>query len=323
MFTLGSHFNSIKLLKQGYSNPNPETAAPTLHLVILYDHRLPGELAPAFNSHIERYREFTDYNVTTEASFIATLREEFLQNNIYSEDVKFNEDYTKIIATRYIIQSQNGIGSAETKEMLIRLRDVANSMKHFRVTLYHSWFNIVEQNLLIPKLTVTLTSLIAEILMLVVIVFIPNLICSLCVFFTIASIELGVLGFMSLWGVNLDMISVLTLIMCIGFSVDFAAHVCYTYVTSDGTPEDRIQKTMYALGLPIIQGATSTVTAVILLATVPSYTLQTFFKIIFLVMVFATWHGLFFLPVLLLLIKPEQIMNSCCAKKSDSIDIPL
>jgi hypothetical protein len=49
------------------------------------------------------------------------------------------------------------------------------------------------------------------------IVFIPNPVCSLWVAFSIISIELGVLGYMAFWNVHLDSISMINLIMCIGY----------------------------------------------------------------------------------------------------------
>lgn len=38
-------------------------------------------------------------------------------------------------------------------------------------------------------------------------------------------------GYMTWWGVRLDGVALINLIMCIGFSVDFSAHICYHYLT--------------------------------------------------------------------------------------------
>ena len=55
-------------------------------------------------------------------------------------------------------------------------------------------------------------------MMVISLIFIPNPLCSLWVAFSIISIEAGVIGLMTLWGVRLDSISMINLIMCIGFS---------------------------------------------------------------------------------------------------------
>ncbi|MCL4144429.1 UNVERIFIED_CONTAM: hypothetical protein GTU68_007813 [Idotea baltica] len=131
-------------------------------------------------------------------------------------------------------------------------------------------------------------------------IFIPNPWCSLLVGVAIVSIETGVVGYMSLWGVNLDQISMINLIMCIGFSVDFSAHISYAYLTAKvETSEERLKECLYSLGLPIVQGGLSTIVCIVTFVLAPSYVYVTFFKIVFLVVFFAIIHGLLLIPVLL------------------------
>ena len=52
---------------------------------------------------------------------------------------------------------------------------------------------------------------------------------------------------------------------------------------SEGTPDDRVRNSLYGLGLPIVQGAVSTILGVIGLMIAPSYIFVTFFKMVFLV----------------------------------------
>lgn len=156
-------------------------------------------------------------------------------------------------------------------------------------------------------------------MMLISFLFIPNVLCSLWVAFSIVSIELGVVGYMALWNVNLDSISMVNLIMCIGFSVDFTAHICYAYMSSKAlSPKERVRESLYALGLPIIQGAISTILGVAALILAGSYIFMVFFKMIFLVIVFGALHGMFLLPVLLSLFGPGACTSD--KKRHSSID---
>lgn len=55
----------------------------------------------------------------------------------------------------------------------------------------------------------------------------------------------------------------ITIIMSIGFSVDYSAHITYGYVVSiKTTPTERIGEALGALGWPLFQGAISTILAV-------------------------------------------------------------
>ena len=107
----------------------------------------------------------------------------------------------------------------------------------------------------------------------------------------------------------------INLIMCIGFSVDFSAHVSYHFMSRQNmSVPQRVRDSMYALGLPIVQGACSTIIGVIGLAMAPSYIFITFFKMVFLVIVLGALHGLILLPVLLSLFGP----GAC--DRSDRVD---
>ena len=161
------------------------------------------------------------------------------------------------------------------------------------------------QYLLVKFTSIQTISLAAVVMMVVSLVFIPNPLCSLWVAFSIISIEVGVIGYMSLWDVNLDSVSMINLIMCIGFSVDFSAHISYAYLTAKvDTPSERVRDCLFNLGLPVMQGGLSTIIGVLILVMAPSYIFQTFFKIVFLVVFFGIMHGTLLLPVMLSILGP-------------------
>ena len=124
------------------------------------------------------------------------------------------------------------------------------------------------------------------------------------------------MGYMTLWDVSLDSISMINLIMCIGFSVDFSAHISYAYLAAKvDTPAERVDECLYALGMPILQGGLSTILGILTLILAPSYIFITFFKTVFLVIFFGAMHGIFLLPVLLSLLGPGS-----CKKYKPKID---
>lgn len=175
---------------------------------------------------------------------------------------------------------------------------------------------VLFQYVLVRTTSIQAICLAAAVMMVVSLIFIPNPLCSLWVAFSIVSIEIGVVGYMTLWGVNLDSISMINLIMCIGFSVDFSAHISYAYLAAKvDSPEERVRECLYALGLPILQGGLSTILGITALILAPSYIFITFFKTVFLVIFFGAMHGIFLLPVLLSLLGP----GSCSKKKNKEL----
>ncbi|KAK8396858.1 hypothetical protein O3P69_005078 [Scylla paramamosain] len=266
-------------------------------------------------SFLDRNMEYLGLNVTTEEEFIATLREIYLagEANPYALDVTFNEDYTRIVASRFIIQTYQIKDANADKDMMEGLRKIASESK-FNVTVFNPFFIFFDQYVLVRTTSIQAISLAAAVMMVVSLIFIPNPLCSLWVAFSIVSIEIGVVGYMTLWNVNLDSISMINLIMCIGFSVDFSAHISYAYLAAKvDTPEERVRECLYALGLPILQGGLSTILGITALILAPSYIFITFFKTVFLVIFFGAMHGIFLLPVLLSLMGP----GSCTKKKRE------
>ena len=66
---------------------------------------------------------------------------------------------------------------------------------------------------------------------------------------------------MTIWNIVLDGITLINLIMCIGFSVDFSAHFCYHYIDlkhkAGEKQGDTVERTLYSVSKPVIQVKTA------------------------------------------------------------------
>lgn len=62
----------------------------------------------------------------------------------------------------------------------------------------------------------------------------------------------GVIGFLALWKVKLDPISMVTMIMAIGFSIEYCAHITYGFVSNPNNlmPTERCIEAMEKLAWP-------------------------------------------------------------------------
>ncbi|KAF8770970.1 Patched domain-containing protein 3 [Argiope bruennichi] len=254
------------------------------------------------------------YNKTNPRDFLQILDVFFNYPllHVFRQDVRFNEDKTAITGTRYVIQAHNITDANKEKDMVLELRKIADNQP-FPVTVFQQYFIYFDQFILVRDTSMQSICVAVAVMIVISLVFIPSLQCAVFVAFSIISIEVGVIGYMTLWGVNLDSISMINLIMCIGFSVDYSAHISYAYFSADKkTPEDGIKAALHSLGVPIFQGSVSTILGVIALIFAPSYIFLTFFKTVFLVILFGALHGILLLPVLLSL--SDSCFNSRLCK---------
>ncbi|XP_035527282.1 patched domain-containing protein 3 [Morone saxatilis] len=247
----------------------------------------------------QQYAKATGLNISSPGAFQTHLLHFLELNSMFKQDINFTAD-NEIQASRFFIQSLN---KTTMKDMMTGLRKTAEDCQK-ELLVYHPAFIYFDQYTVIMDNTIQ-TILVAVMVMLVVsLILIPSPFCSVWVAFAVCSVIVGVAGFMALWGVNLDSISMINLVMCIGFSVDFSAHISYSFVSS--CKSDINEKAIDALahlGYPILQGALSTVLGVVALSMSGSYIFRTFFKIVFLVITFGLLHGLVFIPVFLTLFR--------------------
>ncbi|KAM8967154.1 patched domain-containing protein 3-like [Pelodytes ibericus] len=258
----------------------------------------------------ESLSEKAALNISSKESFMKHL------NIIYSEFPDFQQDIERrgneIEASRFFIQIFHLFSGNDGKKMLIQLREIAANC-NIKLIVYHPIFIYLDQYVVIIQSAIQ-NIVVATVVMLVIsLLLIPNPLCSLWVTFAIASIIVGVIGFMGYWEVNLDSVSMINLIICIGFSVDFSAHIAYAFVSNrKASANDRVIDALHVLGYPIVQGALSTILGIMTLSVAESYVFQSFFRIIFLVIAFGALHGLLFIPVFLTILGAYEIT---CNKK--------
>ncbi|XP_005351017.1 patched domain-containing protein 3 [Microtus ochrogaster] len=217
---------------------------------------------------------------------------------IFTYDVNISSS-NEIIASRGFIQTVGVSSSSSKKRMLLELRGIAENCE-VPLMVYNQAFIYFDQYAAIIENTVRNVMVASTAMLIVSLLLIPHPVCSLWVTFAIASVIVGVTGFMAFWNVNLDSISMINLVICIGFSFDFSAHISYAFVSSSETSVNKKSiEALYMLGYPVLQSAISTIIGVCVLSAAKAYIFRTFFKIMFLVMFFGAAHGLIFIPVFL------------------------
>ncbi|XP_033108331.1 patched domain-containing protein 3-like [Anneissia japonica] len=281
-------------------------------------------------------RDYLDYldvvgnNDPSKEDFFRILTEEFLQFDIYKQyslDIIFNAEANSIKTSRFYVLTRDITNSTREAAMMNNMRKLADDADE-NIIVFHPSFIFIDQYEAVLPNTVQNLCIALGSMLLVSLLLIPKPICAIWVALSIASIEVGVVGLMSFWGVKLDSVSMINIILCVGFSVDFSAHMAYAFSIADGSTNDaRARAAFYALGMPIAQGACSTILGIMVLVSSDIYIFRTFFKTIFLVITLGLAHGLFILPVLLMLFSqtpcsgsdaiPQVVPISCRPLRAD------
>ncbi|WKX94117.1 hypothetical protein Q1695_011403 [Nippostrongylus brasiliensis] len=122
---------------------------------------------------------------------------------------------------------------------------------------------------------------------------------------SILSTSVGVFGIMSMLGAELDPIMMSATVMSIGFSVDIPSHISYHYYQTgkeSSCVRTRLEKTVAAVGFPIMQASISTTLCVLSLFFVKLHMSQIFAECMLLVVLIGMIHGLLIIPVIFNLI---------------------
>jgi hypothetical protein len=115
-----------------------------------------------------------------------------------------------------------------------------------------------------------------------------------------------VVGMAHYWGVTVNGVATIYILICVGLAVDYAAHIAHAFKESSGTGQERSMKSLTRIGPSVFHALFSTIIAIVVIGFSKSYIFKVFFKIIFLVTIIAGSHGLWLLPALLSLVGGEN-----------------
>ncbi|VDL69962.1 unnamed protein product [Nippostrongylus brasiliensis] len=145
----------------------------------------------------------------------------------------------------------NAVTWTERLNLLEQWRNIAKEYQHLNLTVYEDFSMYSDQLLSIVPVT------------------------QQTVFF--ALILFGCLVYLD---IDLDPISMTTLLMAIGFSVDFVAHITWHYYKGDfPNKRERIRHALASIAWPMFQSGTSTMISIVVLTAVHAYMVKVFVKV--------------------------------------------
>ena len=156
-------------------------------------------------------------------------------------------------------------------------------------------------------------------MLLIILIITSSIGITLLVGVSVILVDLYILGLIYYWNLTLNPLVVVNIIVAIGTSVDFSAHIAYAYLVEE-VPEkfnntnERIrsykaQKALSKMGSSVFHGGFSTFAAISVIGFANNYIFVVFYRLWFGIILFGMANGFLLVPVILSLIGPTETVH--------------
>lgn len=139
-----------------------------------------------------------------------------------------------------------------------RIADTIGKELGLEVYPYSVFYIFFEQYTYIVSMAFQILGLAILSIFLVTSALLGSLRCGLIVMSVVIMILIDVIGVMTLWGVSLNAVSLVNLVICVGISVEFCCHIARGFMVASGSQEERAGKSMVDVGSSVFCGITLT-----------------------------------------------------------------
>ncbi|VDM46780.1 unnamed protein product [Toxocara canis] len=262
-----------------------------------------------YEDFLKFYGETDDFVYTEIPTFFKSATYFFLSSFVRMNETACYENQPECITAFFFITNFHEV--VKYHEMIPAVaswRRIAAKYSEYEVYPYSEHSPFVDQTLSIESTVLWSVAAALFCTAAACFIFIPSMTSIGCAVFSVFSISIGVFGLLSHWGVDLDPLSMAALLMAIGCSVDFTAHISYHYYKAVAkNSRDRLEEALLAIGWPMIQVGLSTIVALLPLVFKQSYLAMVFLKTVVVVVLLGMAHGLIILPAMLTAITGQSI----------------
>ncbi|CAG9534964.1 unnamed protein product [Cercopithifilaria johnstoni] len=179
-------------------------------------------------------------NFWQEDKLLSTFRKYEMEEKFITTEKR--ENGVEVISGFFwLITYRNMNNFLDVQKLMQQRRSIISKYaKFFNVRSHHPLEKVPTESATSAATNFIQTSFSAVVLMsALVYLFITDLCAVAAVVISILSICFGALAYLHLWNIRLDAVSLISMLMSIGFSVDYSAHICYHYLAQNNNKRSK------------------------------------------------------------------------------------
>ena len=243
----------------GYEESSTQKAIRNLtNIVDNNEHFLARSLS--WMDHFAKFAKMVNISTIGQA-FLPGLKAFLNQTefSFFAQDLKFSTNGSALEASRIIgFMKSNGESTFQKNAMQSLREDLEkkSNLKAFPITRAFVFF---EQYVITSRETIRNLIIAAITVFVVTSPFLVDCTVAILVLFNFAALICELFGLMFIWGVSLNAVSMINLVMAVGFAVDYSAHIAHAYVVSNKlSANERVVDALSTLGASVFMGGKST-----------------------------------------------------------------
>lgn len=173
----------------------------------------------------------------------------------FNQDVKLSSNGSHVTSSRIMAFMKNNPSSTFQKDAMLTIREDLAKKSPLNVIPISRPFIFFEQYAIIARETTRNLVIAALAVLVVTSLFLVDCTVTLLVVVNFVALVLELFALMFIWDVSLNGVSMITLVMAIGFAVDYSAHIAHAFVMSEeDTPNKRVIDAVSTLGASVFMG---------------------------------------------------------------------
>jgi len=228
----------------------------------------------------------------------------------FQADMRFFAENGTISLARFTAKQLDFATDEEEVESMEALRELVDSSSLDGAFAYSFAFTFVEQQAVLVKEAVLTVGLSLIFVLIVTLILIGHPLASAITLLSVGGAVTCVLGIVYYADVQINSVSVISLAIAVGLSVDYTAHIVRGFMEQVGNRHERAAAALGALGPPVFHASTSTFFAILLLAFSQSFVFRVLFKVLVSITTIGVGFGFLFTPAVLSLVGPASLFAS-------------